>query len=128
MELVVPLQKLMLAIVAATCILAPEHSAARVVGRIDKTAEGGGLNAAEADGRTQMAAMNRPRRSPPESKSAPVKSAPANRTNQRPAPPSRPALPHFPSRTTPPQYHGRSRRWPMPGANALRSSHQSLPM
>jgi hypothetical protein len=88
MELVVPLQKLLLAIVAATCILAPEHSAARVVGRIDKTAEGGGLNAAEADGRTQMAAMNRPRRSPPESKSAPVKSAPANRTNQRPAPPS----------------------------------------
>src|SRR5258707_89291 len=42
MELVVPLQKLMLAIVAATCILAPEHSAARVVGRIDKPAEGGG--------------------------------------------------------------------------------------
>jgi len=83
MELVVPLQKLMLAIVAATCILAPECAAARVVGKIDKTAEGGGLNAVEGGGRTQMAAMKRPRRSPPESKNAPV-----NRTNERPAPPS----------------------------------------
>src|SRR5712671_5061285 len=88
MEQGIPLPKLMLAIVAAIGILAPERAAARVMGKIVKTAEGGGLNAAEAGGRTQMAAMKRPRRSPFESKNAPVKSAPANRTNQRAAPPS----------------------------------------